>query len=210
VCQGNVNNGQFTDSDLCTQASLLCPPGEIRLWQVLTPINPPGPSLPPTQMCLGGSDVVTLDDLRAALREQMEELLPKPAISLAPPNGGLVNLPVIVSTTQHGQEGFDVTVPLPGRVDANAISYDWAFSDGGSASGPGRPYESGITPSRAPDYYLTHTYLGAGAASATVTVVWQGTFTIGGYTVDLDPVTFTADSQFPVFEARSQLIAGDA
>jgi hypothetical protein len=208
VCQGNLDDGQVSGDGICTHAALLCPPGEIRLWQVLTPVNPPGRSLPPTQMCLGGEDIVTLADLRAAMRERMEELLPKPAISLAPPNGGLVNLPVIVSTTQHDQEGFDVTVPLPGRVDASAVSYDWAFSDGGSASGHGRPYESGITPSQAPNYYLTHTYLGGGAASATVTVVWQGTFTIGGYTVDLDPVTFTADSQFPIFEARSQLIAG--
>jgi hypothetical protein len=209
VCNGNLAAGQVGGDSYCLQAALLCPPGEIRAWQVLTPVNPPGPSLPPTQMCLGASDVVTLADLRAALREQMEELLPKPAISLAPPNGGLVNLPVIVSTTEHGQEGFDITIPLPGRVNAAAVSYDWAFSDGGAASGPGRPYESGITPSQAPSYYLTHTYLGAGPASATVTVVWQGTFTIGGYTVELDPVTFTADVQFPIFEARSQLIAGN-
>jgi hypothetical protein len=208
VCSGNLSGGQVTGDTLCIAASTICPPGEVRLWQVLT-LVPQGNSAPPTQICVGADDVVPLADLRAALREQMEELLPKPAISLAPPNGGLVNLPLIVSTTEHGQEGFDVTVPLPGRVNATALSYDWVFSDGGSASGAGRPYEAGITPRHEPSYYVTHTYLGAGPASATVTVVWQGTFTIGGYTVGLDPVTFTAQSQFPVFEARSRLIAGD-
>ncbi len=208
VCNGNLASGQVNGDSVCIQAALLCPPGEIRLWQVLTPVNPPGPSLPPTQMCLGASDVVTLADLRAAMRERMEELLPKPLIAMAPPNGALTNLPVIVSTTQHDQEGFDVTVPLHGHVDATVASYDWAFSDGGAASGAGRPYEPGITPRESPSYYLTHTYLGAGSATASVTVLWQGTFTIGGYTVGLDPVTFTAESQFPVYEARSQLIAG--
>jgi hypothetical protein len=208
VCTGNLARGQVVGDTLCTGAAAICPPGEVRLWQVLT-LVPQGNSLPPTQICVGADDVVSLADLRAALHEQMEELLPKPAISRAPPNGGLVNLPVIVSTTEHRQEGSDVTVPLPGRVDATAVSYDWAFSDGGSASGAGRPYEAGITPRQAPSYYVTHTYLGTGAASATVTVVWNGTFTIGGYTVGLEPVTFTAGSQFPVFEARSQLIAGE-
>jgi hypothetical protein len=208
VCTGNLAGGQVAGDTLCVGAAAMCPPGEVRLWQVLTAV-PQGNSLPPTQICVGAADVVSLAVLRAAMREQMEELLPKPAISLAPPNGGLVNLPLIVSTTEHGQEGFDVTVPLPGRVDATAMSYDWAFSDGGAASGAGRSYEVGITPRQAPNYYVTHTYLDTGAASATVTVVWNGTFTIGGYTVDLEPVTFTADSQFPIFEARSQLIAGD-
>ena len=37
VCTGNLAGGQVAGDTLCVGAAAMCPPGEVRLWQVLTP-----------------------------------------------------------------------------------------------------------------------------------------------------------------------------
>jgi hypothetical protein len=166
----------------------------------------------------------------AAVREQLDARLTAPRFAVQPPGRAVVNLPVIVHVTAEGRrvpqadcahpQGvcFDVTVPVPGRLEA-APSYGWLFDPAGTAdtadtagavaAGRGRPYD-GTSPRQAPDHYVTHTYTQLTPRQPVqLTVTWQAVFTVAG----LPPLTLadlpkTTQQAFPVVQARSQLVAG--
>jgi hypothetical protein len=163
-----------------------------------------------TPVCLSPSDVVDVDAALAAVREVLEERLPRPAFTVQPARRAVVQLPVIVAAVQHADAGFDVTVPVPGRLAATA-SHAWNFGEGAggreSASGPGRPYD-GTSPTRHPGHYVSHTYRRAGVATITLTVTWTATFTLDdGTRFPLAPLQFSTDRRVAVHATRTELVA---
>ncbi|HLZ38643.1 MAG TPA: PKD domain-containing protein [Mycobacteriales bacterium] len=152
--------------------------------------------------------MVDVDAALAAVRQVLEERLPRPAFTVQPARRAVVQLPVIVAAVQHPDAGFDVTVPVPGRLAATA-SYAWNFGEGegAGASGPGRPYD-GTSPTRHPGHYVSHTYRRAGAATVTLTVTWTATFTLDdGTQFPLAPLRFSTDRRVAVHATRTELVS---
>ena len=145
---------------------------------------------------------------QARIREYLEERVSGPAISVEPRGGGLVNLPVVVHTDPSPPVGFEVTVPVPGRLAAEP-AYRWSFGQGRSASGPGRPYTAAVSPRSDPGYYVAHAYREPGRHTITLTNTWTATFTVAGIVVPLDPIVLTDTTEVLVREARSTLVAAD-
>jgi len=171
--------------------------------------------------CVGATRRIPVADLRAGLREQLEARLVQPQFAVQPPGRALVNLPVIVHVTSEGRktpqsdcaypEGvcFDVTAPVPGRLEAHP-TYGWIFdSEGAAGEGRGRAYD-GTNPREYPDHYVAHTYARpTDHQQVSLTVTWKAVFTVAGLpALDLPDLPKTAQEAFSVVEARSQLVAG--
>ena len=131
----------------------------------------------------------------------------RPVAQVEPPNGALVQLPVIVHTTPAADVGFIVTQPFPGRLSASP-SYAWDFGEGEVLQGAGTAYD-GTSPTRDPDHYLAHTYTSAGPRQVTLTMTWNATFSVAGFTIPLQDIVFTDSAAVQVRSAHSELVAGD-
>jgi hypothetical protein len=153
---------------------------------------------------------IPLVDIRAELIhiiEQRFKHVAEPEITLAPEVNALVNLPVIASTPNQGQLGFDITNPLPGRVEASPV-YSWVWSNGTTNSGAGVAYD-GTSPTRNPRYYpVQSTYADGGAGSVDLQVTWSITLTVPGIPpiTDIEPLVYEATESFPVRSARTVLV----
>jgi hypothetical protein len=171
--------------------------------------------------CVGPTRRIPVAALQAGVREQLDARLVPPEFAVQPPGRALVNLPVIVHVTSEGRrirqsdcahpEGvcFDVTVPVPGRLEAYP-TYSWIFdSSGTAAQGRGRAYD-GTSPRQHPEHYVAHTYARpTDRQRVSLTVTWKAAFTIAGLPpLDLADLPKTAQAAFSVVEARSQLVAG--
>jgi hypothetical protein len=171
--------------------------------------------------CVGATTRIPVADVLVGLREQLDARLTQPEFAVQPEGRALVNLPVIVHVTSEGRrtpqndcahpEGvcFDVTAPLPGRLEAFP-TYNWVFdADGSEGEGRGRAYD-GTSPRENPDYYVAHTYLQpAKDQQVALTVTWKAAFTVAGLApLELVDLPKTAEQAFSVVEARSQLVAG--
>jgi len=127
--------------------------------------------------------------------------------SYQPRDGGVVNLetifyantPATIQLAPLQILGFDVV------ITATATNYRWSWGDGESldTASPGSPY---------PYQDVTHTYRRPGRYSVSVTVTYQGTYTIDGGAAQ--PITGTVTVPGPavgitVREARAELVDGD-
>jgi len=171
--------------------------------------------------CLRGTTRIPVAGVLAGVAEQLEARLVTPKFAVQPGDRALVNLPVIVHVTSEGRripqpdcahpDGvcFDVTVPVPGRLEAYP-TYSWVFDgDGAVGEGRGRAYD-GTSPRERPEHYVAHAYTAPSAAETVqLTVTWQATFTVAGLApLRLADLPKTARESFSVVEARSQLVAG--
>jgi hypothetical protein len=158
--------------------------------------------------CAAASGGVDVAAALVAVRQQLEERLPRPAFTFQPAGGAIVQLPVIVAAVRHADAGLDVTVPVPGRLAATA-SYAWRFGDEATASGPGRLYD-GTSPTRHPEHYVAHTYRRPGGSTVTLTVTWNATFTLAdGTRFRLAPLRFSTTRALGVYATRSELVSVD-
>jgi len=171
--------------------------------------------------CLRATTRIPVADVLAGVAEQLAARLVTPKFAVQPGDRALVNLPVIVHVTSEGRrtpqpdcahpEGvcFDVTVPVPGRLEAYP-SYSWVFDgDGAVGEGRGRAYD-GTSPRESPDHYVAHAYTAPSAVETVeLTVTWRATFTVAGLApLRLADLPKMAQESFSVVEARSQLVAG--
>ena len=120
------------------------------------------------------------------VRQQIERLVPRPGIGVAPPGGvTLVNIQTLlwIGTTATRDLG---TVTLLGRrvdLQVTVTSVRWDFGDGAvdTTTSPGRPYDPADPCSTAlcPDYF-GHTYTTTGPMTITATTTWTGRYRIDG------------------------------
>jgi len=209
TCDGNSPgaNGLLCLAALCT-----APDGRpgTQFWVFSRPLDPPGSSwtLQGTQ-CVPGELRVDLADVEAEIRRVVEEKfreIVQPTIQLSPRNGGLVNLPVLAWTDDRGEVTLDIEQPLPGTVRATP-SYEWTWSNGTTATGPGIPYSPGISPTAQPDRYVHAVYRQRGEASVTLTVTWEGDVSVPGVPpVDIEPLVYSVPASLAIREARAELV----
>jgi hypothetical protein len=182
----------------------------VLFWQFSRRVNQPGAAweLQGSQ-CLAGERRVDLADVEAEVRRIVEERfrdIAEPTIEMAPASAALVNLPVLAWTADRRDVTLDITQPLPGRITASP-EYRWEWSNGATASGPGRPYSPAVSPTADPGYYVATTYDRPGQARVTLTVRWNGQVTVPGVpAVDIDALVYTSSASVPVREARSVLV----
>lgn len=151
-----------------------------------------------------------LEDIRAeivgVLEEHFEEVS-DPEVTVAPARNAVVNLPVLASTEDVGDIGFEIENPLPGSVTA-APSYAWSWSNGTGAAGPGRGYD-GTSPVDNEAYYpVRATYTSSGTHSVGLAVTWEIGLTVPGLPVisDIEPIVFESAADFPVRSGRTVLV----
>jgi hypothetical protein len=198
-----------------------CAPGEILMRVYSRVVGSGNPWTVQGTRCLAATSRIPIADLAAGVREQLDARLVAPRFAVQPADRAVVNLPVIVHVTSEGRripqsecahpEGvcFDVTVPVPGRLEAYP-TYNWLFDTAGAAGeGRGRPYD-GTSPREHPDHYVAHTYSQPTAdQQVRLTVAWKATFTVAGLPpLQLEDLPKTARQGLSVVEARSQLVAG--
>jgi hypothetical protein len=210
ACDGN--DPDATTSGLCTGALCTAPTGDpgVLFWQFSRRVNQASaPWELQGSQCLAGERRVDLADVEAEVRRIVEERfrdIAQPTIELAPASAALVNLPVLAWTADRRDVTLDITQPLPGRITASP-EYRWEWSNGATASGPGRAYSPAVSPTADPGYYVATTYDRPGRADVTLTVRWNGQVTVPGVpAVDIDALVYTSSASVPVREARSVLV----
>jgi hypothetical protein len=199
----------------CLNAATQCPTGQILMhyWQrQVAPAPPPGPAsqwrdADPALRCVGGERTWTMPDLVALAREYVERHVHSQQIAISPPDGAIVGLPLIVSTTAAEPLQFAITQPFPGMLAAQP-SYAWSFGDGATAEGAGVAYD-GHNPTADDGYYVSHQYARPGMTTVTLTTTWRAVFTVGGNVISLDPISLTTTRTTRVRAARSELVAND-
>jgi len=199
----------------CLNAATQCPPGQVLMhyWErQLDPLPPPGPArqwqdADPALRCIGGEKTWTMPDLVAIAREYVERHVHPQRIAVAPPDGAVVGLPLVVSTPAADPLQFAVTEPFPAVLTAEP-AYTWSFGDGATAEGAGLPYD-GHDPTADDGYYVAHTYQRAGTATVELTTTWRAVFTVGGNVIALDPITLRTARDVAVRAAHSELVAND-
>jgi hypothetical protein len=165
------------------------------------------------EVCLGGVRVIELADVEAAAWATLErsfKRIPSPEITSAPPGGGLVNLPVIAWTDDIDNVELDINQPLPGHIVASP-SYEWQWSNGERATGPGRAYDPSVSPVADPAAYAATTFTEPGEAQVSLTVTWSATFEVQGLPpVSLSPVVFSSSLEFPIRQGRTVLLDAES
>jgi hypothetical protein len=161
-------------------------------------------------VCRGVADPIPLADVEAEIVRIFEahfKNVVEPEITVAPAVNAVVNLPVLASTPDPGPLGFDITNPLPGRVEATP-AYEWTWSNGQQSTGAGVGYD-GTSPSGNPGHYpVQTTFEDGGSGSVALTVVWSITLTVAGIPpiTDIPPLEYSGSVDFPVRSARTVLV----
>jgi len=150
-------------------------------------------------------------------RQEIEKLVPRPGIGVAPPGGKtLVNLQTVLWADTPADRSLG-TVTLLGtyrvalRVHVQRVA--WAFGDGATevAGGPGLPYRKGehCTTVTCPGHF-GHVYATTGTMTITEQVTWSGQYSVdGGAWQDVAGTVDgpAATTQVTVLEARGVLVA---
>ncbi|SNQ48901.1 PDK repeat-containing protein [Frankia canadensis] len=147
-------------------------------------------------------------ELAAYLRDR---LLPKPSIVIAPSGRSIANLATILYSPTPPSYTFNVDQPVVATISA-VPHYHWDFGDGSTGpDAPGRPYDAAISPRDHPDAYVTHGYARPGQFQVTLTVTWNGTFTLPGVAqaFPLEAVNLAAAQPLVVNEASGVLVHND-
>jgi len=150
-------------------------------------------------------------------RQEIEKLVPRPGIGVAPPGGKtLVNVQTVLWANTPADRGLG-TVTLLGtyrvalRVQVQQVA--WAFGDGATevADGPGLPYRKGehCTTVTCPGHF-GHVYATTGTMTITEQVTWSGQYSVnGGAWQDVAGAVDgpAATAQVTVVQARGVLVA---
>jgi hypothetical protein len=151
---------------------------------------------------------IPLATVRAQLADYLKnQLLPKPTLTIQPGARSFTGLQTIVYTRIPPAFAFNVDQPVLATITA-VPTYHWDFGDGATGpNSPGRPYDAAISPRAFPDAYVDHEYKQPGTYQVTLTVIWDGTFTVPGVAqaFALDAVTLVATAPVVVDEAAGVL-----
>ncbi|MBL7494554.1 PKD domain-containing protein [Frankia sp. AgB1.9] len=151
---------------------------------------------------------IPLATVRAQLADYLKnQLLPKPTLTIQPGAHSFTGLQTIVYTQIPPAFAFNVDQPVLATITA-VPTYHWDFGDGATGpNSPGRPYDAAISPRDFPDAYVDHEYKQPGPYQITLTVVWDGTFTVPGVAqaFALNAVTLVATAPVVVDEATGVL-----
>ncbi len=209
-CPGNTTDNPVTAGE-CSSSFCVLPSGEAGVnYLVYQRIGSAPWQLRPGVVCRIVSDPIPLADVEAEIRRIIEERfkhVAEPEITLAPAVNALVNLPVIASTPNRGPLGFNITNPLPGRVEASP-AYSWEWSNGATNAGAGVGYD-GTSPTGNPGHYpVQSTYADGGAESVELQVTWSITLTVPGIPpiTDIEPLVYDATEGFAVRSVRTVLV----
>jgi hypothetical protein len=199
-------SGPVASAGLCAGARVGCPdPRDLRFRVYLRRGN--GPWIFRGTVCLGPNDrPPPVQDIGAAVRERVVNLLPDAAPSFQPRGGGIVNLPTLFASGEPETlttQPFDV-LGFSIMVTAHA-HWVWTFEPGATETfhEPGGPY---------PEVSVSHTYTDAGTRRVVLTTYWEARFTVNGdgpFAVPGPAISKTAAPlTVPVREARSELVGG--
>lgn len=146
--------------------------------------------------------------------------LPAPDIALSPPPPApqLVHLPMWLWVEESTWGSRSATASVPGlsvTATATPTVVVWSAGDGGSRTceGPGTPWQAGMDP-RAQSPTCGYTYTRAsrgepgGAFELSATVTWEVTWSGGGTSGSVDPLTTSAGTQVVVTESLSRNTGG--
>lgn len=136
-----------------------------------------------------------------------EKALPRPVLKIQPNGRSFTNLPTIFWLPNPATFVLPVDQPVAATITA-VPHYLWNFGDGTTGpDSPGRPFDPTISPTTDPAYYVSHAYLRPGTFPVTLTVTWQGTFTLAGaaQAIPLGAVTLAANAPVTVNEAAGVL-----
>jgi hypothetical protein len=150
-------------------------------------------------------------------RQQIEKLVPRPGIGVAPPGGKtLVNLQTVLWADTPADRGLG-TVTLLGtyrvalRVHVERVA--WVFGDESTETtdGPGLPYRKGehCATVTCPGHF-GHVYASTGTMRISSQVTWSGQYSVnGGAWQDVAGTVDgpAASTQITVLEARGVLVA---
>lgn len=192
--------GAYADGD-CTSDVLGCPDDAtpVRIW-----LEQPGePARVVGRACLTRKPV-TVTDVGSTVRDQARVSPPPLSAAAQPAAAALVHLPVLFRTgqTRDAVQQADLSV-LDLDVRLTAVPrWHWEYGDGtdGWTTSPG---------GRWPDTSVSHAYSTSGVRTATVTAVWDATFTVDGlgpFPVPGPPVTQTGSVTVDVRSARAHLV----
>lgn len=206
ACAQNKVHDPGRREAMCLGATTVCPePGQVRFrlylrrgptdqWEMLG------------EPCLGKDQrPVTSGQLEQALRQPFEKLVPRQEPGFQPAGGALVHLPTIFYAGQPSATSGSMRVlGLDVRIEATP-SWTWRFDAGvqHTTTRPGGPY---------PNKDVTHTYRTVGPREVVLVTEWQGRYELSGegpYDIPEPVVQTSPPLVVPVYEARSQLVAGD-
>jgi len=210
-CAGNTADDPVTVGE-CSTSICAMPDGSPGVsFQVYQRIDGAAVwELRPGTVCRDVGLPIPLADVAAEIARVIEahfQHVVQPEITVAPAVNALVNLPVLASTPDQGPLGFDISNPLPGRVEATP-SYEWTWSNGQRSTGAGVGYD-GISPTSNPGHYpVQSTFRAGGAASVDLTVIWSITLTVAGIPpiTDIPPLEYDASAGFAIRSARTVLV----
>ncbi len=169
-------------------------------------------------------DWTPIEEISYRVDYEIFQPLGKPRLDLNPNPKGLVNLPVIVSTTYpEGLAGpaqilsldpVRVRIPIHidrprGGLDGEILAdarFTWNFQEGGTADGRGKPYTRAVDPTRDGGYYVSNTFERAGSKNVHLNVQWTGTVAVPPLAPEpIEPVDIDADTTVNVVEAQPVL-----
>lgn len=187
---------------MCAGAAFSCGPGSERmaLW-----LQRPGEVVPTRvgAFCFDPAVPLQPTTLVPGVRDRFRRLVPRLTPSAQPPDGGLVNLPVVFATGQRSSLGRPRFV-LAGRVVvlAATAAWTWRFGDGCELTtrDPGGPW---------PDLSVAHAFARRGRFAVRVVAQWQARFWVDGegpFEVSGSPVSQTAVLRVLVRPATAVLV----
>ena len=200
-----------------------CPPDPLEACGLLAALGPSPTMSPaeraeydamvaPCQVWFSGNPGVPVGQVQAELADYLrEELLPTPAVTVQPTGNTFANLPTILHTPVPESFTFNVEEPVVATISA-IPHYRWDFGDGEfGPDSPGRPYDPAISPRDHPDAYVAHSYARPGTYQVTLTVTWNGVFTVPGVAevFPLPPVVLIDTVEVVVEEASGVLVEND-
>jgi len=163
--------------------------------------------------CAAEGGAVPLATAQATLVNYLREAnLPQPRVAAYPGARSFANLPTVFSSQRPAPFVLNVDQPLIATITATP-HYRWEFGDGTTGpDSPGRPYDPAISPVDHPNAYVSHAYARPGRYQVTLTVTWNGTFTVPGpaQTFPLAPVVLTATAPVVVTEAGNGTLGDTA
>ena len=205
----SLNSPEDPGNVMCVTPTAVCPAGQVRMRVMFMPAGAtswtgqPSICYDPNAVPAGAAPPL---DITGAVRNYLESLpLPAPSPSFQPANGTLVNLPTIFDAGSRPAPpaGFDLA-GLHITVTPKPLRWTWTFEPGvtQTATLPGGTY---------PNKDVTYTYRTTGPRAVTVTAVWGATYRVNGgadQPVDGTVTRTSAPITVPVYEARSELVAG--
>ena len=168
-------------------------------------------------VCLDTGSVVSQAQLAAAAAEELLRAAPViSALDVQPEGRVLLRYPALFHAAD-GTEPFTRTFTaygLPVRLDAAPVRFTWTTSDGARqvTDHNGKRYDGSqvkLPGGGVGEGYVAHTFTESGDASVTLTVAWQGRWTVAGLTggtLDQIVTRTSPPAQVVVSGARSQLV----